>query len=94
MRLKYEIDHTHVYGWVRVVKDVSSSRAQGVSNRKAHETLVFTSTKRTTVHTNQDIHQRLILLAKSTLKMHKEFDATVATFKLCQNKELHKIYVP
>ena len=47
--------------------------------------------KELTVHTNQDIHQHLILLAKSTLKMHEEFDATVATFKLCQNEELQEM---
>ena len=35
LKYQYEIDHTHVYGWVRVVKDVQSSRAHGVSIEKA-----------------------------------------------------------
>ena len=43
------------------------------------------------VHLNQDIHQHLILLAKSTLKLHKEFDTTVATLNLRQNKGLQEI---
>ena len=33
-------------------------------------------------HTNQDIHQHLILLAKSTLKMHEEFGAIVQ-YNIC-----------
>ena len=44
--------------------------------------------KELTVHSNQCIHQHLILLAKSTLKMHEEFDNTVAIFNSCQRKEL------
>ena len=31
----YEIDHTHVYGWVRVVNDVHSLCAHGVKIEKA-----------------------------------------------------------
>lgn len=44
--------------------------------------------KELNIHSNQDIHQHLILLAESTLKMHEEFDTTVATLDLCQNKGL------
>ena len=41
-------------------------------------------------HSNQGIHQHLILLAKSTLKMHEEIDTTVASFNLIQNMELQE----
>ena len=35
LKYQYEIDHTHIYRWVRVVKDVSSSRAHGATNRES-----------------------------------------------------------
>ena len=31
LKCQYEIDHTHVYGWVRVVKDEQSLRVHGVT---------------------------------------------------------------
>ena len=40
------------------------------------------------VHLNQDVHQHLILLAKSTLKMREEFDATISALCLSQNEVL------
>ena len=35
LKYQYEIDHTHIYGWVRVAKDLCSSRAHGVTIEKA-----------------------------------------------------------
>ena len=35
LKHQYEIDHTHEYGWVRVVKDVSSLHAHGVTNQES-----------------------------------------------------------
>ena len=32
LKYQYEIDHTHVFEWVRVIKDESSFRAHGVTN--------------------------------------------------------------
>ena len=39
-------------------------------------------------HLNQDVHQHLILLAKSTLKMREEFGATISALRLSQNEVL------
>ena len=35
LKYQYEIDHTHVYGWVRVVKNLWSLRAHGITIEKA-----------------------------------------------------------
>ena len=35
LKYLYEIDHTHIYGWVRVVNDVHSLHACGVKIEKA-----------------------------------------------------------
>ena len=34
LKYQYEIDHTHVWGWVRVVNNVQSLRAHGVKIEK------------------------------------------------------------
>ena len=34
LKYQYEIDHIHVYRWVRVIKDMSSSHAYEVKNRE------------------------------------------------------------
>ena len=31
---QYEIDHTHIHGWVRIVKHEQSSRAYELTNRE------------------------------------------------------------
>ena len=40
LKYQYEIDHTHVYGWVRVVNDMQSLRAHGVKIEKEDEHLL------------------------------------------------------
>ena len=35
LKYQYEIDHTDVYGWVRVIKDESSLRVHGVTNQES-----------------------------------------------------------
>ena len=42
--------------------------------------------KEVKVHSNQDIHQHLILLAKSSLTMLDEFDTTITALHLSQNE--------